>query len=155
MSKREDYISWEQFFMGIAKLAAQRSKDPSTQCGACIVKDHKIVGVGYNGMPNGIPDDSIADFPFPWEREGSFLNTKYAYVVHAELNAILNTTNPEQLKGSTMYCTLAPCNECAKAIIQSGIKIVVFGEGWRSDDFHVASKRMLETVGIELYPYEC
>ena len=154
MPKREDYISWEQFFMGIAKLAAQRSKDPSTQCGACIVKDHKIVGVGYNGMPNGIPDDSIANFPFPWEREGSFLNTKYAYVVHAELNAILNTVNPTQLKGSTMYCTLAPCNECAKAIIQSGIKIVVFDESWRSDDFHIASKRMLETAGIELYPYE-
>ncbi len=150
--KRENYISWEQFFMGIAKLAAQRSKDPSTQCGACIVKDHKVIGVGYNGMPNGIPDDSIAKFP--WKREGDFLHTKYAYVVHAELNAILNTTNPGQLKGAIIYCTLAPCNECAKAIIQSGIKTVIFNSGWRSDDFHTASKRMLEHAGIKLYVYK-
>lgn len=152
MPKRDDYISWEEFFMGVAKLAAQRSKDPSTQCGACIVKDRKIIGVGYNGMPNGIPDDSLVDFP--WDREGDFLTTKYAYVVHAELNAILNTVNPAQLKGATLFCTLAPCNECAKAIIQSGIKTVIFSNGWRPDDFHIASRRMLRKVGIKLHNYD-
>jgi len=150
--KREDYISWEQFFMGIAKLASQRSKDPSTQCGACIVKDNKVIGVGYNGMPNGIPDDSIADFP--WDREGDFLHTKYAYVVHAELNAILNTVDPAQLKGSTMFCTLAPCNECAKAIIQSGIKKVIFNTDWRSDDFHIAAYKMLKKAKVQLHLYD-
>lgn len=148
MPKRTDYISWAEFFMGIAKLAAQRSKDPNTQVGCCIVKDQKIIGVGYNGMPNGIPDDD--DFHFPWDREGDFTHSKYAYVVHAELNAILNTTSLTQLKGATMYCTLAPCNECAKAIIQSGIKIVIYSTPWRNTDYHTVAKKMLAKAGVQL-----
>ncbi len=147
-AKREDYISWGEFFMGIAKLAAQRSKDPSTQVGCCIIKDNKIVGVGYNGMPNGISDDD--PLYFPWDREGEFLKTKYPYVVHAELNAILNTFDPMQLRDATMFCTLPPCNECAKAIIQSGIKVVVYEGDWRDEDYHRAAERMLTSVGTQL-----
>lgn len=146
--KREDYISWGEFFMGIAELAAKRSKDPSTQVGCCIVNDNKIIGVGYNGMPNGIPDDD--PLMFPWKREGDFLETKYPYVVHAELNAILNTFDPGQLKGAQLYCTLPPCNECTKAIIQAGIKTVIYDGEWRDEDYHKASERMLTRAGIQL-----
>ena len=113
---RTDYISWDEYFMGVALLSAKRSKDPSTQVGACIVnEDKRIVGIGYNGFPRGC-EDKI----FPWEREGKFLTTKYAYVVHAEVNAILNSSS--NLNGATLYVSLFPCNECAKVIIQSGIR---------------------------------
>ena len=119
--KRQDYLSWDEYFMGIALLSAQRSKDNSTQVGACIVnKENKILSVGYNGMPTGCNDDDM-----PWEREGDFLNTKYPYVCHAELNAILNY-NGGSLKGARVYVTLFPCNECTKAIIQSGIKEIIY-----------------------------
>ncbi|MFR5684620.1 MAG: deoxycytidylate deaminase, partial [Clostridia bacterium] len=118
-SKRTDYIDWDSYFMGIALLSGQRSKDPSTQVGACIVKNKKILSVGYNGAPNGYDDNNM-----PWEREGDFLNTKYAYVCHAELNAILNNKGTN-LEGATIYVDLFPCNECAKAIIQSGIKEII------------------------------
>ena len=115
--KRTDYINWDEYFMGIALLSAQRSKDSNTQVGACIVnQEHKIVSVGYNGMPTGCNDDDM-----PWEREGDFLNTKYPFVCHAELNAILNRS-AGSLQGCSLYVTLFPCNECAKAIIQSGIR---------------------------------
>ena len=115
--KREDYLSWDEYFMGIALLAAKRSKDPGTQVGACIVSpDNKILTMGYNGMPTGCHDDEM-----PWEREGDPLETKYIYVCHAEFNAILNNGG-RSLKGATLYATLFPCNECAKAIIQSGIQ---------------------------------
>ena len=118
---RKDYITWDEYFMGIAQLAAERSKDPNTQVGACIVNDeHKIVSVGYNGMPRGVKDADM-----PWAREGNFLDTKYPFVCHAELNAVLNS-NAADLSGCTLYVTLFPCNECAKAIIQSGIKRVVY-----------------------------
>ncbi len=114
MPKRSDYISWDEYFMGIAMLSACRSKDPNTQVGACIVNDrNRIMSVGYNGFPSGCDDDE-----FPWEREGSAFNTKYAYVCHAELNAILNASG--DLRGCKVYVALFPCNECAKAIIQSG-----------------------------------
>ncbi|MDY3739713.1 MAG: dCMP deaminase family protein [Selenomonadaceae bacterium] len=113
-------ISWDDYFMGVALLSAQRSKDPNTQVGACIVNDDRhIVGVGYNGMPNGTKDAEAH-----WEREGDFENTKYAYVVHSELNAILNSNG--SVKGCTIYVSLFPCNECAKAIVQSGIKEIVY-----------------------------
>ena len=113
--KRADYISWDEYFMGIAMLAARRSKDPSTQVGACIVsQDNIIISTGYNGMPKGCSDDE-----YPWERVGE--DTKYPYVVHAELNAVLNA-NGRDLRGSKLYVALFPCNECAKAIIQSGVK---------------------------------
>ncbi len=119
--KRTDYLSWDEYFMAVALLSAQRSKDPNTQVGACIVnQEKKIVGVGYNGFPIGCSDDEL-----PWGREGDPLNTKYPYVCHAELNAILNSI-PGSLKGCVIYTALFPCNECAKVIIQSGIKRVIY-----------------------------
>ncbi len=131
--------------MGLAHLSALRSKDPSTQVGACIVdSDKKVVSIGYNGMPRGCNDED-----FPWNREGDMLNSKYAYVVHAELNAILNS--PRSLKDCTIYVSLFPCNECAKAIIQSGIKKVVYeSDKYDGTDANIASKKMLRAAGIEL-----
>ncbi|MCR4634049.1 MAG: dCMP deaminase family protein [Erysipelotrichaceae bacterium] len=138
-------ISWEEYFMGLAHLSGLRSKDPNTQVGACIIdKDKKVVSIGYNGMPRGCDDED-----FPWEREGGFLDTKYAYVVHAELNAILNSPRP--VNGCTLYVSLFPCNECAKAIIQSGIKKVVYeSDKYDGTDGNIASKKMLNEAGIEL-----
>ena len=146
MDKREGYISWDEYFMGVALLAAQRSKDPSTQVGACIVDSSKrILSTGYNGFPHGCSDDD-----FPWNRDDSKGETKYQFVVHAELNAILNASG-KNLNGSTVYVALFPCNECTKAIIQSGITEVVY----LSDKYHntpstVASRRMLNAAGVKL-----
>ncbi|MDE6725322.1 MAG: dCMP deaminase family protein [Ruminiclostridium sp.] len=148
--KRQDYISWEAYFMGVALLAAQRSKDNSTQVGACIVnRDRKILSVGYNGMPIGCSDDDM-----PWDREGEMLETKYAYVCHAELNTILNNDGGS-LKGTTIYTTLFPCNECAKAIIQSGIREVVYLEDKYSEmNSTVAAKKMFDMAGVKYRKYE-
>lgn len=146
-----NHITWQQYFMGIAMLSAQRSKDPSTKVGACIVnKDNKIVGIGYNGMPVGC-DDSI----MPWERKAKDnLQTKYPYVVHAELNAILNS-NQQSLKGCTLYVTLFPCNECAKAVIQSGIRhIVYYDNKYPNAEFTKASELLLRTAGIIVEQYD-
>lgn len=147
--KRQDYISWEEYFMGVAILSAQRSKDNSTQVGACIVsRDKKILSVGYNGMPIGCSDDDM-----PWEREGSMLDTKYAFVCHAELNAILNNEGGS-LKGTTVYTTLFPCNECTKAIIQCGIKEVVYLEDKYSDTDSIrAAKKMMDMSGVTYRQY--
>ena len=144
MSKRTDYISWDEYFMGVALLSARRSKDPNTQVGACIVNDqNKIVGTGYNGLPIGCSDED-----FPWEKSGDFLQTKYPYVCHAELNAILNNIGMN-LAGCRIYTALFPCNECTKAIIQSGIKEVIYlSDKYEGSDVSVASKRMLNTAGI-------
>ena len=141
--KRTDYISWDEYFMGVAKLAARRSKDPSTQVGACIVsQENIIISTGYNGMPKGCSDDE-----FPWDREGA--DTKYPYVVHAELNAILNA-NGRDLRGSRVYVALFPCNECAKAIIQSGVKEVVYlSDKYANTPGVKASKRMLDAAGVK------
>ena len=141
--KRQDYISWEEYFMGVAMLAARRSKDPNTQVGACIVSpDNIIVSTGYNGMPKGCSDDE-----FPWDREGT--DTKYPYVVHAELNAILNA-NGRDLRGCNLYVALFPCNECTKAIIQSGIKEVFYLSDKYADTMgNIASKRMLMAAGVK------
>ena len=141
--KRQDYISWEEYFMGVAMLAARRSKDPNTQVGACIVSPDKIiVSTGYNGMPKGCSDDE-----FPWEREGE--ETKYPYVVHAELNAVLNA-NGRDLRGCSLYVALFPCNECTKAIIQSGIKEVFYLSDKYADTMgNIASKRMLQAAGVK------
>ena len=141
--KRTDYISWDEYFMGVAKLAARRSKDPSTQVGACIVSpENIIISTGYNGMPKGCSDDT-----FPWDREGT--ETKYPYVVHAELNAILNA-NGRDLRDSRVYVALFPCNECAKAIIQSGVKEVVYlSDKYAGTPENVASKRMLDAAGVK------
>ena len=142
--KDKNYIVWDEYFMGVAILSSKRSKDPSTKVGACIVnEDKKIVGIGYNGFPHGCSDDE-----FPWDREGDYLDCKYPYVVHAEPNAILNST--VSLKNATIYVTLFPCNECAKLIIQSGIKEIVYmGDKYSGTPTDVASKRMLEAAGIK------
>ena len=146
MGKRESYISWDEYFMGVALLAAKRSKDPNTQVGACIVNtDNRIISTGYNGFPSGISDDD-----FPWDREGDFLETKYPYVCHAELNAILNHPGTS-LAGCSIYVALFPCNECAKAIIQAGIAEVVYlSDKYADTPVTQASKRMLQAAGVRL-----
>ena len=148
--KRKDYISWDQYFMGIALLFAQRSKDDHTQVGACLVNDHnKILSVGYNGMPIGCNDDDM-----PWEREGEPLDTKYFYVCHAELNAILNYGGGS-LDGARVYVTLFPCNECAKAIIQSGMKEVIYMQDKYADsNATLASKRMFDMAGVKYWQFQ-
>lgn len=137
-------LNWDQYFMGIAYLSAKRSKDPNTQVGACIVNhDNRIVGIGYNGFPSGC-DDAC----FPWNREGNLVNSKYAYVVHAELNAILNSNT--NLKNCIIYVTLFPCHECSKAIIQSGIKEIVYIEDkYNNSESDIAAKKMLEAAGVK------
>ena len=138
-------ISWDEYFMSVAKLSAYRSKDPNTQVGACIVNpDKKIVGVGYNGLPWGCEDED-----FPWEvRDGDLDKTKYPYVVHAELNAILNSTG--SLKNCKIYVSLFPCHECVKAIIQSGIKEIIYeDEKYNGTSSDVAAKRMLDSAGVK------
>lgn len=144
MSKRTDYISWDEYFMGVALLSARRSKDPATQVGACIINTkNKIVGAGYNGLPAGCDDNE-----FPWDKQGDFLQTKYPYVCHAELNAILNNIGMD-LHGCRIYTALFPCNECAKAIIQSGITEVIYlSDKYDGSDTSLASKRMLDTAGV-------
>lgn len=148
MGKREGYITWDEYFMGVAILAAQRSKDPNTQVGACIVsQDNKILSIGYNGMPLGCRDDEYA-----WGRNPEEDN-KYFYIVHSELNAILNYRGGS-LEGSKIYVTLFPCNECAKAIIQCGIKEVIYWQDFYKDTKEVqASKRMLRSAGVTVTEY--
>ena len=150
MDQRQDYLCWDAYFMGIALLSAQRSKDPGTQVGACIVnQDKRIMSMGYNGMPRNCNDDE-----FPWGRDDDPLNSKYLYVCHAEFNAILNTRNGNALKGCTLYVTLFPCNECAKAIIQVGIKEVVYGSNKYENDLTTkASVKMLNLAGVKLRKY--
>lgn len=148
--KRTDYLSWDEYFMGIAMLSGMRSKDPSTQVGCCIVsQDNKILSMGYNGLPNGCSDDE-----YPWERDGDDpLKTKYVYTVHSELNAILNYGGGS-LKGSKIYVSLFPCNECAKAIIQAGIKEVIYDSDKYEDTASViASKRMMDSAGVRYHKY--
>lgn len=138
------HISWDKYFMGVAILSSKRSKDPSTQVGACIVnQDKRIIGIGYNGFPKGCDDDV-----FPWGKTSSdLLETKYPYVVHAETNALLNTTS--STKNATLYVTLFPCNECAKLIIQSGISHIIYmSDKNRGTTSELASKRMLDAAGI-------
>lgn len=137
-----NHLSWDEYFMSVALLSAKRSKDQNTQVGACIINQNKrIVGVGYNGMPDGL------DHAFPWEREGEWVNTKYPYVVHAELNAILNST--QDLKGCEIYVSLFPCCECAKALAQSGIKKIYYlSDKYNGTDGDKASKKILNACGI-------
>lgn len=148
--KRKDYISWDEYFMGVAILSGMRSKDPNTQVGACIVSEnHKILSMGYNGFPTGCSDDE-----FPWAREGEPLENKYFYTTHSELNAILNYRGGS-LEGATIYVTLFPCNECAKAIIQSGIRRIVYdSDKYEKTPAVIASRRMLKAAGVKLQQYE-
>lgn len=156
--KNTSYISWDEYFMGVALLASKRSKDPNTQVGACIVsgdtnihiKENTILSIGYNGLPYGCSDDE-----FPWDRQGELLETKYPYVVHAELNAILNAQG-KSLMGTKIYVALFPCNECAKAIIQSGIKEVIYlSDKYSETDIVKASKKMFESAGVKLTKLNC
>ena len=149
--KRTDYLAWDEYFMAIAKLSAMRSKDPSTQVGACIVSnDNRILSIGYNGAPNGFDDEK-----FPWGREGENLDTKYPYVCHAELNAIIKYRGTGDLKGAKVYVTVFPCNECAKAIIQSGIsEIIYMSDKYADTESTIASKKMFDMTGIKYRQYE-
>ncbi|AET42627.1 deoxycytidylate deaminase [Emiliania huxleyi virus 202] len=151
--KRPDYIAWDQYFMGVAKLSAMRSKDPNTQVGSCIIEPstNKIVSIGYNGFPRGCNDDE-----FPWgrkEKNTNILNTKYPFVVHSEANSILNA-NGTSVNGCTMYVTLFPCNECTKLIIQSGIAEIVFFDDYADSTIKTASLRMLQSAGVSIRRYE-
>ena len=149
--KREDYISWDEYFMGVAKLSGMRSKDPNTQVGTCIVSDdNKILSMGYNGLPKGCSDDD-----FPWERAADDeLDTKYPYVTHSELNAILNYRGGS-LEGAKLYVSLFPCNECAKAIIQAGIKTVIYeSDKYDGSPANTASKKMFDTARVRYYKYK-
>lgn len=147
--KRQDYITWDEYFMGISKLAGMRSKDPHTQVGACIVgDDNKILSMGYNGFPMGCSDEE-----FPWDREGDLIHSKYAYVTHSELNAILNYRGGS-LHGAKLYVSLFPCNECAKAIIQSGIKKVIYdSDKYDQTPSNIAAKKMFDAAGVEYHQY--
>lgn len=145
--QRKEYLSWDEFFMGVAILASERSKDPNTQVGACIVSaDNRILSVGYNGTPNG-----FEDIYFPWDREGNELNTKYLYVVHAERNAILNYRgNIKDFEGAKLYVTMFPCNECAKEVIQVGIKDIIYlDDKYANTNGVIASKRMLDVCNVK------
>jgi dCMP deaminase len=144
--KRTDYLSWDDYFMAVAELSAQRSKDPGTQVGACIVnKTKRIIGIGYNGFPVGCSDDEL-----PWNRDGDFLDTKYPYVCHAEMNAITNAANKPDLDGATMYVSLYPCNECAKLIIQVGIKEVVYlSDKYAHDEKFIAARKIFQMSGVQ------
>lgn len=144
-TKRTDYISWEEYFMAVAQLSALRSKDPNTQVGACVVnRQRHIIGIGYNGFPVGCSDDEL-----PWTREGDFLDTKYAYVCHAEMNAITNSSNKADLDGASMYISLFPCNECAKLIVQVGIKEVVYlSDKYHEEPIFIAARRIFDMAGV-------
>ena len=148
--KRLDYISWDEYFMGVAILSGMRSKDPGTQVGACIVSsDNEILSMGYNGFPTGCSDDE-----FPWEREGEPLESKYYFAAHSELNAILNYRGGS-LEGAKIYVSLFPCNECAKAIIQAGIKTIVYDSNkYANTPAVIASRRMLDAAGVQYYQYK-
>ncbi len=146
-NKRKNYLSWDAFFMGIAKLAAGRSKDPNTQVGACIVSDdNTILSIGYNGAPNNYNDDI-----FPWNREGKDTETKYMYVCHAEANAINNYLGSRKdLKGARIYVDLFPCNECAKGIVQAGISEVIYlSDKYNGTDENIVSKKIFDTCGVK------
>ena len=147
MPKRNNYIGWDEYFMGVALLSGERSKDPNSQVGACIVsEDNKILSIGYNGFPKGCSDDEIS-----WEREGKYSETKYPYVCHGELNAILNYTGTT-LRNSKIYVALFPCNECAKAIIQSGIKEVIYlSDKYHNEDNAIASRRLFDACGVKYH----
>lgn len=147
--KRQDYISWDEYFMGIAHFSGMRSKDPSTQVGACIVSsDNKILSMGYNGFPIGCSDDE-----FPWDREGEELDTKYPYVTHGEMNAILNYRGGS-LEGTKLYVSLFPCNECTKAIIQAGIRKIVYdSDKYACTPSTIAAKKMLDAAGVSYEQY--
>jgi dCMP deaminase len=143
-------IKWDEYFMGMAVLSSLRSKDPATKVGACIVDDaNKVVSIGYNGMPRGLDESKLS-----WNR-GADLDSKYLYVCHAEFNAILNTRNGSALEGCRLYVTLFPCNECAKAIIQTGIKEVIYLDNKHKGEVNIrASEKLLHLAGVKVTEYK-
>lgn len=144
MPKRENYLTWQEYFITIAQVCALRSKDPSTQVGTVIVnKNKEIIATGYNGLPWGCHDDN-----YPWENDDkNWLETKYPYVVHAEANAIIHAR--QNCFGFSLYTTLFPCGECAKLIIQSGIKEIYYSSDKHNEKEEViVAKRMLKDAGI-------
>ena len=146
-SKRTDYLTWDEYFMSVAMLSSKRSKDPSTQVGCCIVgKDNRILSTGYNGAPNNFSDDT-----FPWEREGNPLDTKYMYVCHSEMNAIMNYIGPKELlKDARLYVTLFPCNEFAKVIVQGGVKEVIYlSDKYKDTDGNKAAARIFKECNVK------
>lgn len=145
-TKRKDYLSWDEYFMSVAILSSLRSKDPNTRVGACIVNSgNRIVGIGYNGFPAGCSDDEL-----PWGREGEWIDSKYPYVCHAELNAILNS-DLGRMVNCRMYVNLFPCNECAKVIIQAGIKQVIYiSDKYPEDEKFISARRMFKLAGVQL-----
>jgi dCMP deaminase len=149
VSKRKGYTTWDEFYMGLALWAAERSKDPNTQVGACVVdKDGYEASVGYNGMPIGMSDDEVT-----WQRDGKYSETKYAYIVHAEANALIKTNR--DVSGGTVYVSMFPCNECAKTIANCHIKRVVFKEDiYHDDEIYIASRRIFDTCGIKYEKYQ-
>lgn len=152
-NKRNDYLGWDDYFMAIARLSAKRSKDPNTQVGACIVSDdNRIMSIGYNGAPNGFDDNFI-----PWNRDGEKMYTKYPYICHAEMNAVLNYRgNKKELETAKIYVDLFPCSECAKIIIQSGIKNLIYlSDKYNGTEDNVISKRLLDTCGVTYKQIEC
>lgn len=150
--KREEYLTWDEYFMGQALEVSLRSKDPSTQVGACIANsENKQVSVGYNGLPDGMNDDDFC-WDSPGELTGDIYTTKNPWVVHAERNAILNCKGTK-LDGTTIYVTLFPCYECAKEIVQSGIKKVVYLRMY-SDPMSVKiTKQIFDLAGVEYVPF--
>ncbi|XP_053399602.1 deoxycytidylate deaminase-like [Mercenaria mercenaria] len=147
--KRSNYLNWEEYFMGIALITAQRSKDPNRQVGSCIVNAEKrIIGTGYNGMPNGCSDDVL-----PWGKNSpEKLKNKDYYVCHSEMNAIVNKMSSD-VRGSTIYVTYFPCNECAKLLIQAGIKQVVYYED-NYKEVSEASRKMLKMARVKTKKYK-
>lgn len=147
--KRKDYLDWDETFVQLCNIMALRSKDPSTQNGSCIVNEKNIIlGMGYNGFPYGCSDDEL-----PWCREGDFCETKYPYVVHAEANAIFNSNG--NVAGSRIYCNLFPCNECAKIIIQNGIREVIYtSDKYHNEDIWKVSRRLFDSAGVEYREYK-
>lgn len=152
-NKDENYIDWDSYFMGIADLSSFRSKDPNSKVGACIVsEDNRILSIGYNGCPNGFDDKYM-----PWNREAECeVNRKYFYVVHAEANAILNYKgNKEDLKNATVYVNLFPCNECAKMIVQLGIKNIVYSsDKYNGTDGNQVAKILFDRCGVKYRKFD-
>ena len=148
---RENYTCWDDTWMGVAKLFAQRSKDPNTQVGACIVDENNhIVGLGYNGFPRNCDSNCL-----PWDREGDPLDTKYLYVCHAESNSIDNGDN-DKISGSKIYTTLFPCNECAKRIVQNKIvEVIYFSDKYHDTDECVAARKIFKMAGVSTRQFKC
>lgn len=130
-------ISWDNYFIEIAKTISSKSKDPHTKVGAVLVdNENRIIGTGYNGFPPGFSDTEER-----WQRP-----TKYSYVVHAEANCLLHSI--VKPKGHTMYTTMFPCQECAKLLATSGVKKIVYLDDKYKND---VADTIFKEMGILIY----